>query len=98
MGKDQEACNTAPTDPASYLFRCLIWYYSVFFFKQYISSHALLNVSQLNHLSKISTATKQKGDSGLKCEKRQLLINNTQYSIVRHHHSSYDSRVAAEFC
>lgn len=46
------------------------------FFHFYVLSHTLLNVSHLNHLCKISTGITQKGDSGLHCEERQLLITD----------------------
>lgn len=68
------------------------------FFHFCVSSHTLLNVSHLNHLSKISTGITQKGDSGLHCEERQLLITNTQSRTSRQHHHSYKSRAAAQFC
>lgn len=48
--------------------------------------------------SKISTGIKQKADSGLHCEERQLLVTNTQSRTLSQHHHSYKSRAAAEFC
>lgn len=67
-------------------------------FHFYVSSRTLLNVPQCNHLSKISAGVKQKADSGLHCEERQLLITNTQSRTLSQHHHICKSRAAADFC